>query len=85
MTGFDVLANFNHNPEQLLSRTRLKINPTETNSASNPSETSEAPVPPMAEKTIREFSTPSDNNVPVGPAVNRGENFELKPGVIHMV
>ncbi|WVZ58743.1 hypothetical protein U9M48_008983 [Paspalum notatum var. saurae] len=38
-----------------------------------------------SEKTIREFSIPSSSNVPTGPAVNAGENFELKPGVIHMV
>jgi hypothetical protein len=39
----------------------------------------------MAEKTIRDFSVPSSNNIPVGPEVNVGEGFELKPGVIHMV
>ena len=39
----------------------------------------------MAEKSIREFSVPSSNNVPTGPEVQVGENFELKPGVIHMV
>ncbi|KAJ1279048.1 hypothetical protein BS78_04G125400 [Paspalum vaginatum] len=39
----------------------------------------------MSEKSIREFSVPSSNNVPTGPEVQVGENFELKPGVIHMV
>ncbi|KAJ1288524.1 hypothetical protein BS78_02G095400 [Paspalum vaginatum] len=39
----------------------------------------------MAERTIREFFVPSSNNVPTGPKVQVGENFELKPGVIHTV
>jgi len=39
----------------------------------------------MAEKTIREFSIPSSSNIPKGPDVQVGEDFELKPGVIHMV
>ncbi|WVZ83356.1 hypothetical protein U9M48_030514 [Paspalum notatum var. saurae] len=39
----------------------------------------------MAEKSIREFSVPSSNNVPTGPEVQVGENFELEPGVIDMV
>ena len=39
----------------------------------------------MADTSIREFSVPSSNNVPTGPEVQVGENFELKPGVIHMV
>jgi hypothetical protein len=39
----------------------------------------------MAEKTIREFSVPASNNVPLGPHPEVGTDFELKPGVIHMV
>lgn len=39
----------------------------------------------MAEKIIREFSTPFGMNVPKGLHVERGKNFELKLGVIHMV
>jgi hypothetical protein len=35
---------------------------------------------------LREFSTPSADNVPVGPSVNTGaENFEIKTGLITMV
>jgi hypothetical protein len=34
----------------------------------------------MAERTIREFSGPSNTNVPTGPTTTVGDkNFELKP------
>ena len=40
----------------------------------------------MAQKTLRGFSAPSANNVPVGPDVSTsGENFEIKTGLITMV
>jgi hypothetical protein len=40
----------------------------------------------MAQKTLRDFSAPSADNVPVGPSVTRGvENFEIKTGLITMV
>jgi hypothetical protein len=40
----------------------------------------------MAERTIREFSTPSNTNVPIGPTTTVGDrNFELMPALINMV
>jgi hypothetical protein len=40
----------------------------------------------MVQKTLREFSAPSADNVPVAPDVNSGEeNFEIKTGLIMMV
>ena len=40
----------------------------------------------MAEKTLREFSVPSTNNVATGPNINVGDvNFELKSSLINMV
>ena len=40
----------------------------------------------MAQKTLRDYSTPSANQVPIGPEVNTGgENFEVKTGLITMV
>ena len=40
----------------------------------------------MAQKTIRDYSTPSANQVPTRPEVNtRGENFKIKMGLIMMV
>jgi hypothetical protein len=40
----------------------------------------------MAERTIREFSAPSNANVPARPNMSVGEgNFELKTTLINMV
>jgi hypothetical protein len=40
----------------------------------------------MAQRTICEFSAPSNTNVPTGPATMAGDrNFELKPALINMV
>ena len=40
----------------------------------------------MAQKTLRDYSTPSANQVPTGPEVNTGgENLEIKTGLIMMV
>jgi hypothetical protein len=40
----------------------------------------------MAKRTIREFSAPSNTNVPTGPTKTVGDgNFELKPVLINMV
>ena len=86
MTGFDLSATYHDNLESLFRKVRKKTIhrqgpvPFEFGSTST--------APPcftMAEKTIREFSVPSCNNIPTGPEVQTGENFELKPGVIHMV
>jgi hypothetical protein len=40
----------------------------------------------MAQKTLREFSAPSADNVPVKSSVHTGaKNFEIKMGLITMV
>jgi hypothetical protein len=40
----------------------------------------------MAERTIREFSAPSNTNVPTGPNTTVGDGtFELKPMFINTV
>jgi hypothetical protein len=40
----------------------------------------------MAERTIHEFSAPSNTNDPTGPTTTVGDrNFELKPALINMV
>ena len=40
----------------------------------------------MAEKTLREFSVPSTDNVATGPNINVGDvNFELKSSLVNMV
>ena len=88
MTGFDLPANFHNNPESLLRRrVRQKTihgqRPVPATLELGSSSTTD--MTHMAEKTIREFSVPSSNNIPTGPSVTVGDGFELKPGVIHMV
>ena len=39
----------------------------------------------MANKSIREFSAPTTDNIRTGPAAEIDGNFELKPGLINMV
>jgi hypothetical protein len=40
----------------------------------------------MAKRSIREFSAPSNTNVPTGPNTMVGdENFKLKPALINIV
>jgi hypothetical protein len=39
----------------------------------------------MANKSIREFSAPTTDNIHTGPAVDIDWTFELKPGLINMV
>ena len=39
----------------------------------------------MANKSIREFSAPTTDNIRTGPAVEIDDNFELNPGLINMV
>jgi len=39
----------------------------------------------MANKSIREFSAPTTDNICTGPAVEIDRNFELKLGLINMV
>jgi len=84
MTGFDMTQNFTHNPESLLRRVQPRVEPPQHNLElviSAPSTSNS-----MAQKTLRDFSAPSANNVPVGPDVStRGENFEIKTGLITMV
>ena len=88
MTGFDLPVNFHNNPESQLRRVRPKTIhgqrpvPRELEPSTS---TSTLRFTTMAEKTIREFSIPSSSNIPKGPDVQVGEDFELKPGVIHMV
>jgi hypothetical protein len=40
----------------------------------------------MAKKTLREFSTPSTENIRIGPTLDTNNHeFELKPSLINMV
>jgi hypothetical protein len=90
MTGFDLPSNFNDNPESLVRRVRPRVLITQkflsnldTNTIDPVENTSLAP---MVERTICEFSAPSNTNVPTGPTTTVGDgNSELKPVLINMV
>jgi hypothetical protein len=90
MTGFDLPSNFNENPESLVRRVRPRVlipqkflSNQETNTVDPVDSTSSAPI---VERTIREFSAPSNTDVPTGPTTTVGDrNFELKPALISMV
>ena len=87
MTGFSLLENYTDNLERLVRRARPRIvPPLAVLPAQEP--ISEAPLvlEAMAEKTLREFSVPSTDNVATGPNINVGDmNFELKSSLINMV
>jgi len=87
MTGFSLPENYIDNPEKLVRRARLRVvSALAILPAQKP--ISEAPVvlEAMAEKTLREFSVPSTDNVATGPSINVGAvNFELKFSLINMV
>ena len=87
MTGFSLPENYTDNLEKLVRRARLRVvPPLAILPALEPIQ--EAPLVPeaMAEKTLREFSIPSTDNVATGPNINVGDvNFELKSSLINMV
>ena len=87
MTGFDLLQNFHSNLESLLRRVRPRIVPPQISlSAVDPVIASSSAPRAMAQKTLRDYSAPSANQVPTGPEVNTGgENFEIKTGLIMKV
>ena len=87
MTGFSLLENYTDNLERLVRRAKYRvIPPLAILPAQEP--ISEAPLvlEAMAEKTLREFSVPSTDNVATGPNINVGDvNFELKSSLNNMV
>ena len=87
MTGFDLPQNFTQNPKSLLRRVRPHVVPLQISlSAAEPVTGARSTSNAMAQKTIRDYSTPSANQVPTRPEVNtRGENFKIKTGLIMRV
>jgi len=95
MNGRHLPGNFVDNPEALFRKTRAKLkkrSSTLQHEASSNQEdhrsftqnlSSEFEV--IANKSIREFLAPTTDNIRTGPAVDIDDNFELKPGLIHMV
>ena len=88
-------GNFVDNPEALFRKTRAKLkkrsSTLQQEASSNQEDhrsftrnlSSEFEV--MANKSIREFSAPTTDNIHTGPAAEIDGNFELKPGLINMM
>jgi hypothetical protein len=86
MTGYDLPNYYIKNLEALL---RKKWSRVASSSAPPPTVEPVTPAPfatPSMVKTLRDYSTPTVANMPIGPAVNVGEgNFELRTSLITMV
>jgi hypothetical protein len=80
MSGFDLLNNYTDNPEALLRKIRSR---TASSSTTPPTVEPVTPAPSAISamvKTLHDYSTPTVDNMPVGPAVNTGNktsNFTL--------
>ena len=73
MTGFDLPLNFHSNPESLLRRRRVRlVSPRRSLSAVDTVIASSSAPRAMAQKTVRDYSALSTNQVPTGPEVNTG-------------
>ena len=80
MTSFDQPQNFMPNPESLLRRVRPRVIPPQISlSAAEPVIQALSASQAMAQKTLRDYSVPSANQVPPGLRSTR-ENFEIKDG-----
>jgi len=85
--------NFVDDPEALIRKTRAKLRSStlQRKASSKPEDRRSfirnlsTEFEAMANKSIREFSAPTTDNVRTGPAVEIDRNFELKPGLINMV
>ena len=99
MNKFDLPENFVENPKALIRRTRAKlrrvIEPSSSTSQLEAQSNQEdhpnivrdltSEFEAMAEKSIREFSAPTTDNIHTGPAADIEWSFELKPALINMV
>jgi len=88
-------VNFVDDPEALFRKTRAKLKKTSSTLQHEASSNLDdrrsfirnlsSKFVLMANKSIREFSTPTTDNIRTGPAVEIDCNFELKPGLINVV
>jgi hypothetical protein len=88
MNYFDLPTNYVEDPEVLIRRTKAKLKKVSVlESEDNQIRRSLTPeFEAMANKTLREFSTPTTANIRTGPEINVGDNgFELKSALINMV
>ena len=87
MTDFDLPQNFTPNLESLLRRVPPHVVPPQISlSAAEPVTPASSASHAMAQKMLRDYSTPPATQVPTRPEVNTGgENFKIKTGLITMV
>jgi hypothetical protein len=97
MKKFDLPNNYLDNPEALFKETRAKLRKTQPSSSLSQLEswldsenrTFVQNLTPafeaMANKSLREFSAPTTDNIHTRPAADIDKSFELKPVVINMV
>ena len=83
-------GNFVDDPDALFKKTRAKLKKSSTlqqEASSNQEDhrNLSSEFEAMANKSIREFSAPTTDNIRTGPAAEIDGNFELKPGLINMV
>ena len=70
MTGFSLPKNYTDNPEKLMRRARLRVvPPLAILPAREPIWEAPLILEAMAEKTLREFSVPSTDNVATDPNI----------------
>ena len=87
MIGFSLPEKFDEDPERLLRKTRAfkAVLPSAPIPSKEEETVSKAPIQ-MAEKSLREYSVPTTDNVILGPQENIGNvGFELKTSLINMV
>jgi len=78
-------GNFVDNPEALFRKTRAKLKKRSSTLQHEASRNMSSEFEAMANKSIREFSAPTTDNIRTGPAAEIDGNFELKPRLIKMV
>ena len=86
MSSFNLPTNFNSIPEALLRKKRTRA---VSSSVTSPTVEPITPAPSISTtiaRSLRDYSTPTVANVPVGPTVNiRNGNFELHTSLLPMV
>ena len=87
MTGFDLLSNFNPNPERIGRIMRRCIVPPQKRLTLPISLPSTSVASSMTQKSLRQFSAPSSSHIPSGLNQDQSGNdgFELKTGMVNMV
>ena len=78
-------GNFVDNLEAFLRKTRAKLKKRSSTLQHEASRNMSSEFEAMVNKSIREFSAPTTDNIRTGPAAEIDGNFELKPGLINMV